>query len=122
MVAKASLTCDGIAQVQLYTLYIRFVGDGGGVEFEHNRIAQFLGNGYRLFCGGGEMGLHGGDAIGGEDLLAFIFGQDGAPLFAYIFEVVGGALLIGGFGSAGDRAVRAFHRWRADCRCSATYS
>ena len=70
----------GVRQVELHAADVGLVGDRQGMELEDDREADRLGRGDGIVLGRGDAGLHGRDAVGGQDLLRFDLGQDGPPL------------------------------------------
>ena len=69
----------GVAQIELHAAHVGLVGDGLGIELEHDRIAHLLGACDGGFGVGGEVRLDGRHVVGAEHLLRLVFGQDGAP-------------------------------------------
>ncbi len=89
-------------EIELHALHVRLVRDGLGVELEDDGVADLLSGGDGLFGAIRQQRGHGRDAIGGEDLLRLVLGEDRAALGAHGLDQFGGALLIGRFGVAGN--------------------
>ena len=75
---------DGIrgAQVEDHAADVGLVGDRPRQQLGDDRVAHGVGRGDRLVLGLGELGVGDRDAVGGEDLLALVLGEQGAALGA----------------------------------------
>ena len=112
MARQARRTEVCIAQVQLHAANVGLVGDGFGVELEHDGETQAGGAPHRFGLGGGDMRFHRRDALRRQKLLGFEFGQQAAALMANRLEH--GVRLMPGFGHVlgFGREQREFRRGR----------
>ena len=70
------------AQIEPHAVHLGLVGDAPRAELDHHRIAQRLGVPHRLAWVLRGQRLHGGDAVGREDLLRFDLVEERTALAA----------------------------------------
>ena len=72
----------GIPQVQQHAADVGLVRDGHRIELEHDREADLLRRLHRLVLGDGDPRLDRRNAVGLQQLLRLVLGQDRAALLA----------------------------------------
>ena len=85
----------GVAQVELHAANVGFVGDGFGVELEDDGVSDLRGFGNRFAGGFRQLGANGRNAVGGEELLRLVFGEDGAASGADLADDAVGEVAFG---------------------------
>lgn len=75
-----------VTQVQLHPADIAFVGELGGEQLDHHRVAHGIGRRRRRLGTGGHVGGNRGDAVGLQHLFGFPFVQKGASLGQHPFQ------------------------------------
>ena len=94
--SKALRDGVGIAQVQLHAADVGLVGDGLGVELEHDRVADLVRRMSRASASVAATSVcDRRNAVGGEQLLRFGLGQDGAAGCARLLDDLVGQRAVG---------------------------
>ena len=94
-VGEGSGDFAGVAQVELHAANVGFVGDGFGVELEDDGVSDLRGFGNRFAGGFRQLGANGRNAVGGEELLRLVFGEDGAASGADLADDAVGEVAFG---------------------------